>query len=65
MAPGLLSEGGEMKKDLNVGTVMAIMCEGKQHAIGIGILTMSSEEIFETKKGQAIEVICSLGDSLW
>ena len=65
MAPGLLSEGGQMIADLPIGTAMAIMCEGKKHAIGIGILTMSSEEIETEKKGQAIEVITSMGDTLW
>ena len=54
-----------MVPDLPVGTAVAIMCEGKKHAIGMGILTMTSDAIETEKKGQAIEVIHSLGDTLW
>ena len=42
MAPGLTSEGGIIAPNLNVGVPVAIMAEGKKHAMGIGYLQMSS-----------------------
>ena len=65
MAPGLTSEGGVIAEGLNVGAPVAIMAEGKKHAMGIGFLQMSSKDIKEQGKGQAIELIQFLNDSLW
>ena len=65
MAPGLTSEGGKIHEGLEVGAPVAIMAEGKKHAMGIGYLQMSSKDIKETGKGQAIELIQYLNDSLW
>ena len=39
MAPGLTSAGGEMD-DVPAESVVAIMAEGKEHALAIGISTM-------------------------
>ena len=66
MAPGLTSEGGIIPdKSLPKGAPVAIYAEGKKHAMGIGFIAQSSDEIKETKKGLAIEVIQFLNDSLW
>ena len=51
MAPGLTSEGGEIVPDLPVGAPVAVMAEGKQHAMAIGVLSMSSEDIVSKNKG--------------
>ena len=56
MAPGLISEGGRLVPDLPVMAPVAVMAEGKQHAMAIGVLSMSSEEIEKERKGQAITV---------
>ena len=44
MCPGLTSPGARMT---NVGSnqVVAVMAEGKQHAIAIGLTKMSSEDM--------------------
>ena len=65
MAPGLTSEGGEIVPDLPAGAPVAVMAEGKQHAMAIGVLSMSSEDIVSKNKGQAIEVVQFLNDSVW
>ena len=66
MAPGLTSEGGSIPdKTLATGSPVAIYAEGMQHARGIGFLAQSSDEIRETKKGNAIDSIQFLNDSLW
>jgi PUA domain protein len=44
MCPGLTSEGGAMD-NLPVGAYAAIHAEGKEHAMGIGRLLMSTEEM--------------------
>ncbi|KAM7437494.1 Malignant T-cell-amplified sequence 1 [Porites harrisoni] len=64
MCRGLTSPGAKLA-DLPKGTVVAITAEGKQHAVAIGKMTMSSEEIRETNKGIGIEVIHFLNDGLW
>jgi malignant T-cell-amplified sequence len=44
MCPGLTSPGGRMD-DVGTKTAVAIMAEGKQHAMGVGVTAMSSKEI--------------------
>ena len=57
MAPGLSSEGGIIHPDLDVGAPVAITAEGKEHAMGIGYLTMNSATIGSKVKGEAIELV--------
>ncbi|GAB9473201.1 Fumarylacetoacetate hydrolase domain-containing protein 2 [Globisporangium polare] len=65
MCPGLTSAGGEMSEELEAGTPVAIMAEGKEHAMAIGVLTLSTEEIRKQNKGIGIEMVHFLGDDLW
>lgn len=44
MAPGLTSPGGKMIP-VDKNTVVAIMAEGKKHALAIGVTKMSTEEM--------------------
>lgn len=44
MARGLTSKGGSME-NVEKNTVVAIYAEGKKHALGIGITTLSTEDI--------------------
>ena len=45
MCPGLTSKGARMEVDLPNDAVVAIMAEGKEHALAIGQLKMSTEEM--------------------
>jgi PUA domain protein len=45
MCPGLTSKGARMNLDLEAGSIVAIMAEGKQHALAIGLLKMNTEEM--------------------
>lgn len=45
MCPGLTSPGAKLLNNCESGTLVAIMAEGKQHAVAIGIMKMSSEEV--------------------
>ena len=44
MCPGLTSPGACMTK-VDKGAVVAIMAEGKEHALAIGFTTMSSDDM--------------------
>uniref|UniRef100_A0A7S3CKV9 PUA domain-containing protein n=1 Tax=Strombidium rassoulzadegani TaxID=1082188 RepID=A0A7S3CKV9_9SPIT len=65
MAPGLTSEGGNLAPYCQIGDPVAIMAEGMKHAMAIGFMLQSSDEIKEKGKGMAIENIQFLNDSLW
>ena len=64
MAPGLTSAGGRMD-DVPPESVVAIMAEGKEHALAIGITLMASEQIRTENKGIAVENTHWLKDGLW
>mmetsp|Transcript_49490 Transcript_49490/g.124439 ORF Transcript_49490/g.124439 Transcript_49490/m.124439 type:complete len:182 (-) Transcript_49490:39-584(-) len=64
MCPGLTSAGGSMV-DVPAETPVAIMAEGKEHAMAIGITTMSTEEIRTVNKGHGLENIHYLNDGLY
>ena len=65
MAPGLTSPGGHLVKGKEQMAPVAIMAEGKQHALCIGVLSMSSDQIASENKGQAVEVIQFMNDGIW
>ncbi len=44
--PGLTSPGGRMDQ-VSKDTVVAVMVEGKQHALGVGLTKLSSNEMFD------------------
>jgi PUA domain protein len=54
MAPGITSPGGKLYDGLDVLAPVAITAEGKEHAMAIGVLNMSSDEIKSKNKGEAI-----------
>lgn len=62
MCPGLTSPGAVLDESLANETVVAIMAEGKEHAMAVGILKMSGSDIKKINKGNAIDNIHCLGD---
>jgi len=68
MCPGMTSKGGYLPPaefGLLAGTPVALHAEGKEHAVGIGILKLSTEEIKRVNKNVGVETITYLGDDLW
>ena len=65
MAPGLTSEGGNIPDGVPEGAAVAIMAEGKTHAMGVGLMSQSGEAVKSTGKGVAIESVQFLNDQLW
>ncbi|EDR11304.1 uncharacterized protein LACBIDRAFT_183839 [Laccaria bicolor S238N-H82] len=68
MCPGLTSAGGYLPPadaSLPAGTVVAINAEGKEHAVGVGILKLGTEEIKKVNKDVGVETATYLGDDLW
>ncbi|KAG7206390.1 hypothetical protein KM043_003753 [Ampulex compressa] len=64
MCPGLTSKGAKMTT-VEKGTVVAVMAEGKQHALAVGVTTLSTEDIAKINKGVGIENCHYLNDGLW
>jgi len=65
MAPGLTSEGGRIDMQAKEGDPVAIMAEGKVHAMAIGILRKAPQKIIEENKGKVVESVTYLNDGLW
>lgn len=68
MCPGLTSKGGYLPPAdaaLPAGTPVAIHAEGKEHAVGVGITKLSTEEMRSVNKGIGVETATYLGDDLW
>ena len=42
--------------------MVAIYCEGKEHALAIGVTLESTEDIRKNNKGIAVEIYHHLGD---
>lgn len=64
MCPGLTSPGAKLL-DVPKDTVVAIMAEGKEHALCIGLTKMSTEEIKKKNKGIGVDNLHYLNDGLW
>ncbi|KAL3878375.1 hypothetical protein ACJMK2_030764 [Sinanodonta woodiana] len=64
MCPGLTSPGAKMTK-VDKDQIVAIMAEGKQHALAIGVTKMSTDEIISSNKGIGVDNIHYLNDGLW
>lgn len=64
MCPGLTSAGGRMD-DVDVGTVVKILVDGREHACAVGVTTMSTTEIREKNKDVCIENMHYLNDGIW
>lgn len=64
MCPGLTSKGAKME-DVPESTTVAIMAEGKEHAMGIGKMVMSTEQIRKVNKDVGVELILFLNDGMW
>eukprot|EP01117_Protostelium_nocturnum_P006659 TRINITY_DN2398_c0_g1_i1.p1 TRINITY_DN2398_c0_g1~~TRINITY_DN2398_c0_g1_i1.p1 ORF type:complete len:189 (-),score=63.70 TRINITY_DN2398_c0_g1_i1:53-619(-) len=65
MCPGLTSAGGKLPDDIPEGAIVAVMAEGKQHALGVGLMKMSSKDIKAQNKGIGIDNLHFLNDGLW
>lgn len=65
MCPGLTSRGARMTDGLAANTVVAIMAEGKQHALAIGLMKLSTNDIRTVNKGVGIDNVHFLNDGLW
>ncbi|VDP09283.1 unnamed protein product [Soboliphyme baturini] len=65
MCPGLTSPGAKMTDGLARDQVVAVMAECKQHAMAIGLMKLSTEEIRQTNKGVGIDNIHYINDGLW
>lgn len=65
MCPGLTSAGAKLTPDISAGRPVAIMAEGKQHALGIGLMKLSSADIKNVNKGIGVDNVHYITDGLY
>lgn len=66
MCPGLTSAGAQLpEENLEKDSIVTIYAEGKENALAIGRLLMSTDDIKSINKGVGIELLHYLGDGLW
>lgn len=54
-----------MFEQVDAGTPVAIYAEDKQHAMAVGLTTLSTKEMREVNKGIGVELMHNLNDALW
>uniref|UniRef100_UPI00358F261F malignant T-cell-amplified sequence 1 n=1 Tax=Myxine glutinosa TaxID=7769 RepID=UPI00358F261F len=64
MCPGLTSPGAKLDPSIK-DSIVAVMAEGKQHALCVGIMKLSADDIVQVNKGVGIENMHYLNDGLW
>jgi PUA domain protein len=65
MAPGLKSAGARFDESIQKEQIVAVMAEGKEHAMAIGLQKMSCDEVKEATGGIAIDNIHYLNDGIF
>jgi PUA domain protein len=66
MCRGFTSPGGVIPiEPMAEGEPVAVYCEGKEHAIAIGVLKMSTDAIVSVNSGIAVECLHFLNDGLY
>nr|CAB3263706.1 malignant T-cell-amplified sequence 1-like [Phallusia mammillata] len=65
MCPGLTSKGAKLDEDCKLNQVIALYAEDKTHALAIGLMKMTPQDIIKVNKGIGIETVHYLNDGLW
>ncbi|OMJ24855.1 Malignant T-cell-amplified sequence 1 [Smittium culicis] len=66
MCPGLTSPGAWLpEENIPVGKIVAVMAEGKEHSLAIGVTKMSTDDMKSLNKGIGVDLVIYLGDPLW
>ncbi|GAA5883063.1 hypothetical protein JCM3774_001098 [Rhodotorula dairenensis] len=68
MCPGMTSPTGYLpptSANIPSGSPVAVHAYGKEHALAIGLLAMSTDEIRSINKNIGVENVTFLGDDLW
>ncbi|CCE64727.1 hypothetical protein TPHA_0I02230 [Tetrapisispora phaffii CBS 4417] len=67
MCPGLTSPGARLPETpgYEKDSIIIINAENKEHALAVGKLLMSTDDIASINKGHGVEMIHHLGDPLW
>lgn len=50
---------------VEAGTPVAIYAEDKEHAMAVGLTTLSTQEMRDVNKGIGVELMHTLNDGLW
>jgi PUA domain protein len=63
--PGLTSAGAKMEEEIEAGKAVAVMAEGKENALAVGQLVLSTADIRKINRDDGVETLHYLGDGLW
>lgn len=65
MCPGLTSAGADIPQSYEKGQTVVVYAQGKENALAVAKLDMSTDDIKAKNKGIGATVIMYLGDGLW
>jgi len=65
MCPGLTSAGATIHDEVGEEHPVAIYAEGNEHAMAVGVATLSTADIKSVNKGIGVENVHYLNDGLW
>lgn len=65
MCPGLTSPGGDVSAELAEGAPVAVLAEGKVHALAVGKLAKSTAAIRAENADIGVTTLLFLGDAMW
>lgn len=65
MCPGLTHPNAILNTEIEKGVLVALHAEGKEHAMAIGEMAMSGQEIKDVNKGIGVNLVHYLNDGLW
>jgi len=65
MCPGLTHPDAVIHDEADVDEPVAIYAAGKEHAMAIGMMKMSTQEIRDVNQGHGVMTLHTLADGLW
>uniref|UniRef100_A0AC35TKL8 PUA domain-containing protein n=1 Tax=Rhabditophanes sp. KR3021 TaxID=114890 RepID=A0AC35TKL8_9BILA len=65
MCPGLTSPGAKMTEGVPKDAIVAIMAEGKVHALAVGSMKMSTEDVLKINKDIGVDTIHYINDGVY
>jgi len=51
--------------NLEAGSAVQLLAEGKEHAMAVGVLVKSTDDIKKINDGKGLQNVHYLGDGLW
>jgi len=65
MCPGLTSPGATLHDELAAGEPVAVLAEGVDEAMAVGVMALSTGDVRSVNRGVGVELAHYLNDGLW